>query len=125
MFRLAKKIEQRRNEIDMTHRLRNDFAAFLTRQPDQVRNARGFFEHYLFPEQMMRAQAVTVIARVHDDRIVSQADSFQAIKNGTDALIDQRDQPEISPFNASIFLERDSEEQLNGQSFSIQYCFRL
>src|SRR5437867_13247893 len=96
MIRLAKKIEQRRHEIDVTHRLRNDFAAFLTRQPDQVRNARGFFEHYLFPEQMMRAEAVAVVARVHDDRFVSQAVSFQAIQTGTDALIYQRDRPELS-----------------------------
>ena len=68
---LAKKIEECRYEVDVTHRLRNDFAAFLTVKPDQERNPRSLFEHYFFAEQMMRAQAVAMVARVHDDCVVA------------------------------------------------------
>ena len=70
MIWLAEKIKQRWHKIDVTDWLLNSLSACLTREPDQERNARGFFEHCFFPEQVMRAQAVAMIARVHNDRVI-------------------------------------------------------
>src|SRR6266487_3489266 len=109
----------------MTHRLRNDLAAFLTGQPNQIRNSYRFFEHDLFPEEMMRSQGVSVVARMHDHGIVTQAESFQAREDGTDALIDQRDQPEVSLFDAFIFVRGDPKKKLAWQAFPVQIRFRL
>src|SRR6266487_574921 len=62
---------------------------------------------------------------MNDDRAITEAESFQARKDGTDALIDHRDKPEISLFDASIFLRGDPEEKLFRQALSIQHRFRL
>jgi hypothetical protein len=70
MIWLTEKIEQGRHEIDVTDWLRNGFAPCLTWQPNQERNTRSFFEHCFFSEEMMCAQAVTMVARVHNDRFV-------------------------------------------------------
>src|SRR6266568_901511 len=80
----------------MTHWLRNYFTARLVRQPNQQRNARGFFEHCFFPEKVMRAKAVAVVARMHNDRVLVQAEPFQAAKNGADALIHESDKTCVS-----------------------------
>ena len=59
---------------------------------------------------MMRAEAVAVVARVHHDRIFRQAAPFQTTKNRADALIDQRDQAEVTLLDAAGFLRCDAEE---------------
>ena len=71
MFGLAEKIKQGRHEIDVTNWMRNSFGACLTRKLDQEGNASRFFEHCFFPEEMMRPQAVTMIASVHNNRVIS------------------------------------------------------
>src|SRR4029077_3065183 len=107
---LPEKFEQRRYEIDMTHCLRNHFAAPLIGQPNQQRNARSFFEHCFLPEDMMRAKAVAVVARVHNDRIASQAASFKTFENCANASINEHNQPEITLFDAAVFVWCNSEE---------------
>ena len=74
---------------------------------------------------MMRAEAVAVVAGMYDDRLVSQTASFQTSKNRADALIDQRHKAKVPLFDASVFFERDPEEQLTRQAFSIEDRFRL
>jgi hypothetical protein len=125
MARLAEKIEQRRHEIDVAYRLRDHFRARLPRQSNQPRNARGFLKHCLLPEEMVRAEAVAMVARVNNDRVVSQAESFQTRQNCADALIDQRHQPEIPLFDAAVFVRRNSKEQLSGKPFTIEERFGL
>ena len=73
----------------------------------------------------MRAQAVAVVARVHDNSVVSQTESFEAGENGTNALINQCNQSEIALFDAPIFLGSDAKKQLSRQPLSIQNCFGL
>src|SRR4030095_16014433 len=72
-----------------------------------------------FCKQMMRPQAVAMVARMHDDRVVAQAKSLQATKNGTDALIDQGNQSQIALFNAAIFVGGNPKEKLMGQTLPI------
>src|SRR5207247_8916728 len=105
MIRLAEEIEQCRYKIDVTDWLLNGFAPCLTWQPDQERNARGLFEHCFFPKEMMRAQAVAVVARVHDNRVLSQTESLKAGKDGADALLNQRHVPNV-PFGYAWILLR-------------------
>jgi hypothetical protein len=64
----------------VTDRTLDSFGAGLTREPDQEGNTRGFFEHCFFPEQVMRAQAIAMIARVNNDRVISSDQSFQATR---------------------------------------------
>src|SRR4030095_4734787 len=73
-----------------------------------------------FCKQMMRPQAVAMVARMHDDRVVAQAKSLQATKNGTDALIDQGNQSQIALFNAAIFVGGNPKEKLMGQTLPIK-----
>jgi hypothetical protein len=125
MIRLTEEVKQRWHKIDVTHRVRNSFARSLARQPNQEWNTCGFFEHCFFSEEMMGAQAVAVVARVHDNSIVSQTESFDAGEDGTNALIHQRNQAEITLLNTPIFLRSDAKKQLSGQPLSIQNRFRL
>src|ERR1044072_1444904 len=103
----------------------DSFGAGLTREPDQEGNTHGFFEHCFFPEKMMRAKAVAMIACVHNNRMITQTRSFQATKNGADALVHQCDEPEITLLNTAVFLRSNSKKQLSRQPLSIQDCFRL
>ena len=73
----------------------------------------------------MRAQAVAVIASVHNDRVITQAQSFQATKNGAYASVHQRDEAEVALLNTAVFLRSDAKKQLSRQSLSIQDGFRL
>src|ERR1043166_5874487 len=73
----------------------------------------------------MRAQTVAMVARVHNNRVVSQATSFKAGEDGANALIHQRNKPEIALLDTSIFLGSDPEKQLHGQSLPIKDCFGL
>ena len=66
-----------------------------------------------------------MIARVHNDRVITQTQSFQATKNGADALVHQCDQSEITLLNTAVFLGSDAKKQLSRQPLSIQDCFRL
>src|SRR6266496_738058 len=125
MVWLAEKIKQRWHKIDVTDWLLNSFDARLTRKPNQQGNTRGFFEHCFLPEEMMRAQAVAMIARVHNDRSVSQVPSFKAGEDSANALIHQRNQTEITLFNTPIFLRGDAKKKLSGQSLPIEESFRL
>src|SRR5437867_1519057 len=125
MIRLAEKIKQRRYETDVTNRLLNGFGACLTRKSNQERNARCFFEHCFFPKKMMRAQAVAVVARVHNNRVVGQAASFNAGEDCANALIYQCDQPEIALLDTPVFLRGDAKEQLSLQSLPVANSFRL
>src|SRR5438046_1066649 len=125
MIRLAEEIEQCRYKIDVTDWLLNGFAPCLTWQPDQERNARGLFEHCFFPKEMMRAQAVAVVARVHDNRVLSQTESLKAGEDAADALVNQRNEPEVALFNAAIFFRCDPKEQLSGQALPVQNRFGL
>ena len=59
---------------------------------------------------MMRAEAVAVVARVHHDRVLLYAALFQTTKNCTDALIDQRDQAEVTLLDAAVFVRGNPEE---------------
>ena len=63
---------------------------------------------------MMGAQAIAVVARVHDNGVLSQTESFEASENGTNALIHQRNQAEITLLNTPIFLRGDAKKQLRG-----------
>src|SRR2546423_8443277 len=105
--------------------MRNHLLPRLAREPNQPWNARGFFEHGFFPEKMMRAQAVAVVARVHHDRVLTQATSFQTAKDRADTLIDQRDQAEVTLLDATVFIRCNPEEQLNRQPLPIQQRFSL
>src|SRR6266480_6943850 len=125
MARLAKKIKQRRHKIDVTDWLRNGFGTCLTKDSNQQRNMGSFLEHCFFPEQMMRAQAVAMIACVHNDRVFGQVTSFKTGKDGSNALIHQRNQAKVTLFDTPIFLRGDAEKQLSRQSLSIQDRFRL
>src|SRR5262245_48057946 len=125
MVGLAEKIKQRRHEIDVTDWLPNSPGTCLTRNPDQQGNTRSFFKHCFFPKEMMRPQAVAMIARVHNDRVVSQLASFKAGKDGANALIYQRNQAEITLLDTPVFFRRDAEKQLSWQPLSIQRCFRF
>ena len=103
----------------------DSFGTGLTREPDQEGNTRGFFEHCFFPEQVMPAQAVAMIARVHNDRVIPQTQSFQATKNGAHALVYQCDESEIALLNTAVFRRSDAKKQLGRQPLSVQDCFRL
>src|SRR5262249_21044639 len=109
----------------MTDCLANSLGPCLTREPDQKGNTRSFFEHCFLPEKMMRAQAVAMIARVHNNCVVSQVPSFEAGQDGANTLIHQRDKPEITLLDTPIFLRGNTEEQLVWQSFPIENSFRL
>src|ERR1043166_1359299 len=119
MARLTKKVEQGRHEIDVAHCMRNHLRACLARQSNQPRDARGFFEHCFFSEEMMRAQAVAVVARVHHNRVLRYAVPFQTTKNCADTFIDQRDQTEVTLLDAAVFIGCSPEEQLNWQPLAI------
>ena len=74
---------------------------------------------------MMRAEAVAVVARVHHNRVLLYAASFQTTKNRADALIDQRDQAEVTLPDAAVFVGCNPEEQLHRQPLPIQQRFSL
>src|SRR5437867_6956570 len=74
---------------------------------------------------MMRAQAIAVVARVNNNRVITQAQSFQATKNRADALINQRHQAEVPLLDAPIFFGRNPEKQLSGQAVPVKNRFRL
>src|SRR5215471_17907187 len=74
---------------------------------------------------MMRAQTVAVVARVHHNRVLAYAASFQTTKNCADTLIDQRDQTEVTLLDATVFVGCNPEEQLNRQPLPIQQRFSL
>src|SRR5437763_13741045 len=74
---------------------------------------------------MMGAQAIAVVARVHDNGVLSQTESFEASENGTNALIHQRNQAEITLLYTPIFLRGDAKKQLSGQPLPVENSFRL
>src|SRR5436309_13066751 len=74
---------------------------------------------------MVRTEAVAVVARVHHDGVLPYGASFQTSKDRADALIDQRDQPEVALFDAAVFVRCNPEKQLKRQSLSIQHRFSL
>src|SRR6266542_1660115 len=74
---------------------------------------------------MMRAQAVTMIARMHNDRAVSQIPSFKAGEDGANALIHQRNQAEIALLDTPVFLRSDAKKQLSREPLPVENSFRL
>ena len=57
--------------------------------------------------------------------LLRYAASFQTTKNCADALIDQRDQAEVTLLDAAVFVGCNPEEQLNRQPLPIQQRFSL
>src|ERR1700756_1010752 len=110
MVWLPEKIKQRWHKIDVTDWLWDTRGACLSRKPNQQRNACGFFELCFFYEKMMRAQAVAVIACVHNDRVITQAQSFQATKNGAYTSVHQGNQTKIPLLNTAVFLKADAKK---------------
>src|SRR5438034_11159800 len=74
---------------------------------------------------MMGAQAIAVVARVHDNGVLCQTESVEASENGTNALIHQRNQAEITLLYTPIFLRGDAKKQLSGQPLPVDNSFRL
>src|SRR5436305_3848915 len=99
--------------------------ACLTRQVNQKWNARGFLEHCFFPEELMRAETVAMIARVHHDCIAIQAASFNTFKNRAYASINERDQTQITLFDTPVFFGRNTKKKLGRQSLPIENSFLL
>ena len=73
----------------------------------------------------MRSEHVAVIARMNDDRVFGDARFFNGCQNGADCLVDQRNQPEVPLFDASIFFGCFAEKELCRQTFPVQGCLRL
>ena len=74
---------------------------------------------------MMRAKAVAMIARVHDNRIASQAASFNTVENRPYASINERNQTQVALLDAAVFFGRNPKKQLSRQSLPVENGFRL
>src|SRR5437660_6920851 len=74
---------------------------------------------------MMSAQAVAMVACVHNNRVIGQAASVNAGEDGANALIYQCDQAEIALLDTPVFPRGDAKEQLNRQSLPVANGFRL
>src|SRR4029453_7988695 len=74
---------------------------------------------------MMGAQAIAVVARVHDNSVLSQTESFEASENGTNALIHPRNHAEITLLNTPIFPGGAAKTKLGRQPPPEENSFRL
>ena len=69
-FGLTKQLQQGWQKIDVIDWLIDPDAATLPRHPNQIRHPRRFFEHHFLAKKLMCAEAVTMVTRVHDNRLV-------------------------------------------------------
>src|SRR4029077_14557743 len=120
-FALTKQLQQGRQKIDVTDGLIDSHAATLPRHPNQIRHPRCFFEHHFLSKKLMCAEAVPMVARVHNDRLLHQAEPFQRAKDGFDTSIYQRYQPEVSQFDPAVFFRRNTSIVQLRKAYSIKY----
>ena len=82
MVRLAENIKQRRHEIDVTDSLLNGLRRVFAQEAESTEERVWPLRTLFLSRRGDARQAVAVIARVHNDRVITQAQSFQATKNG-------------------------------------------
>src|SRR5207302_4064996 len=107
--RRTEQLQQRRNKINMTQRLRDDSAARLSRSTHHAGDAHGFLKHNAFAKQLVRTEQIPMITGVDNEGVLAQSRVLDARQDRADASIDESDEAEIPLPDVAILLERQPE----------------